>query len=122
MLDRGVADPEGEMLFSRQAFRDALPVVSQTRLEKTLYAEYANLRPQLVALHSEKTNQSLRTLSRVWGVNEEQARTLAEQLVEIGFFERRGDKDDPAYWVPFLYRPALAMVQGSAEPGMADQE
>jgi hypothetical protein len=122
MLERGEAEPEGEMLFSRQAFRDALPVVSQTRLEKTLYAEYANLRPQLVALHSEKTNQSLRTLSRVWGVNEEQARTLAEQLVEIGFFERRGDKDDPAYWVPFLYRPALAMVQGSAEPGMADQE
>jgi hypothetical protein len=122
MLERGETEPAGDMLFSRLAFRDALPEVSRVRLEKTIYAEYANLRQPIAALQREKTNQSLRSLARVWDVHDEQARNIAEQLVEIGFFERRGDKDRPAYWVPFLYRTALEMVQGSAEPGMAEQD
>ena len=37
------------------------------------------------------------------------------QLAEIGFFQKKGPKEDPEYWVPFLYRPALEMVQGAAE-------
>ena len=40
----------------------------------------------------------------------------------IGFFEQRGDKVSPAYWVPFLYQPALELVQGSADPGLADPD
>ena len=40
---------------------------------------------------------------------------IAEQLTEVGFFERKGTKDNPSYWVPFLYRDALNLVQGSAE-------
>lgn len=122
MQERGEPEPEGEMLFSRQAFRDALPEVSRVRLEKTIYAEYPNLREQVAALQGEKTNHSLRSLAGVWGVDEERARGIAEELVDIGFFERRGEKGNPAYWVPFLYRTALGMVQGSAEPGMADQD
>lgn len=39
----------------------------------------------------------------------------AEQLVEVGFFERRGSKDRPVFWVPFLYRDALDMIQGPAD-------
>jgi len=35
--------------------------------------------------------------------------------VEIGYFERRGNRQDSTYWVPFMYRPVLKMVQGSAE-------
>jgi hypothetical protein len=40
---------------------------------------------------------------------------MAHELAEIGFFERRGERDAPEYWVPFLYRDALDMVQGTAE-------
>ena len=44
-------------------------------------------------------------------VHEAEAAKTAEQLVSIGFFEPRlGD-----FWVPFIYRPALEMVQASAE-------
>lgn len=120
MLERGEPDPDGEILFSRQAFRDALPEVSQVRLEKTLYAEYANVKKHVAALQREKTNQSLRTLAEIWKVSEDEARAIAEELLEVGFFERRSEKGIQTYWVPFLYRPALSMVQGSAEPGLSD--
>jgi hypothetical protein len=122
MLERGEPEPDGEVLLSRQAFRDALPEVSRVRLEKTIYAEYPNLRERLHALQSEKTNQSLQSLSRIWNVTQDEARSVAEELVEIGFFERRGEKAKPSYWVPFLYRSALTMVQGSAEVGMSEEE
>lgn len=45
----------------------------------------------------------------------EEALSKAEQLAEIEFFEKRGTKEQPAYWVPFLYRDALNMVQGQAD-------
>jgi hypothetical protein len=122
MLERGDPEPENGILFSRQTFRDALPEVSRVRLEKTLFAEYPGLRENIAALEGEKTNQSLQTLGEIWHMTEDEAREVAEALVEIGFFERRGDNSSPAYWVPFLYRPALNLVQGSAEPGMGDSD
>lgn len=122
MLERGEPEPEGDMLFSRQAFRDALPEVSRVRLEKTVFAEYPALRDRVSVLQGEKTNQSLGSLAAIWNVAEEESRVIADELVEIGLFERRGDKGNLAYWVPFLYRPALGLVQGSAEPGMPDED
>lgn len=36
-------------------------------------------------------------------------------LTKVGFLEQRGDKQDPIFWVPFLYRDALDLVQGAAD-------
>ena len=44
----------------------------------------------------------------------DETREKADELVAIGFFERRGSKNAPEYWVPFLYRDSLSIVQGSA--------
>lgn len=85
------------------------------RLEQTLFAEYPNLKPYIEKLAGEKTNQSEATLAELWQLPLETARDVAARLVEIGFFEARGPRSDPDYWVPFLYRPALEMVQGTAE-------
>jgi hypothetical protein len=114
-LERGEPSPPDNALFSRAAFRDALPEVSRVRLEKTIYAEYPDLKPYISALEGQKTNQSLQTLSELWRLDFDGTRRTAAALVEIGFFESRGSKEDPDYWVPFLYRPALEMVQGTAE-------
>jgi len=35
--------------------------------------------------------------------------------LEIGFFEPSGTKEQSSFWIPFLYRDALGMVQGAAE-------
>jgi hypothetical protein len=46
---------------------------------------------------------------------EDQVIAKAKELVDIGFFVERGTRDNPTYWVPFLYRDALHLVQGKAE-------
>lgn len=113
-LEIGHEEPEEEMLFDRGTFRDALPEVSIVRLERTLYTEYPETKPWLEALEREKTEQFPETLATLWGVKLETALARAERLVEFGFFERRGPKREPSFWVPFLYRPALDLSQGSA--------
>lgn len=114
-LEIGEPEPEGEALFARAAFKEALHEVSHVRLEQTLYAEYPSLKPVLERLRGEKTKQTVQTLAVVWGVPAEVAQATAEQLSDAGFFEPRGPKTQPEYWVPFLYRDALDLVQGTAE-------
>ena len=114
-LELGSLETESQSLFSRTAIKNALPEVSKVRLEQTLYAEYPDLRSLVMKLEREKTLQKPASLATLWQVGEIRAIALAEQLVEVGFFQRRGSKEAPEYWVPFLYRPALSMVQGAAE-------
>lgn len=113
-LEMGVTELEAENIISRQAIREAVPEVSQTRLDQTLYTEYPRLRPYVEKLKGEHTLQKPETLRRIWGCDMENTLRIAEDLADIGFFERRGDKSQPQYWVPFVYRDATGMVQGTA--------
>jgi hypothetical protein len=58
-----------------------------------------------------KTNHTPASLTAIWAVTQAEAKSVAEQLVEVGFFEARGSE----YWVPFLYRNALELVQDTDE-------
>jgi hypothetical protein len=111
----GSTEDEGEELFSRRALRDALNEVSRIRLQQTLYAEYPNVKKYIDALSGEKTYQYPESLSKIWNIDKEKAIKIASQLVEVGFFEPRGTKAEPSYWVPFLYRDAAKMIQGTAD-------
>lgn len=115
MLEIGTPEPADQMLFDRNAIKQALPEVSRARFEQTLCAEYPHLQNLLRKLEGEKTAQDARTLAKIWSCSETEARLRADDLAGIGFFEKRGNKENPEYWVPFLYRDALAMVQGAAE-------
>lgn len=117
MLERGEQEPSESQLISRQALRESLIPVSRVRLEQTVYAEYPEARDWLLSLEREKTEHSLQTLATIWDTSEDEARARTDRLVEIGFFEQRGTKADPRYWIPFLYRPGLNLVQGSAVTG-----
>lgn len=114
MYEIGEQEPPAKTLFSRQSIKAALPEVSKVRLEQTLYAEYPTLRPYIEKLSREKTEQTVTTLARIWSVEAPDARSVAESLVNIRFFVRKGSKENPKYWIPFLYRPALDMIQGTA--------
>jgi hypothetical protein len=114
-LETGFEEPDGEKLFERKTFKDALPEVSKSRLENTLYAEYPDLRPWIEQLEGEKSEQYPETLSEIWEVSRDEALDKAHRLVEVGFFEKKGSKKDGfSFWTPFLYRPALDLTQGSA--------
>lgn len=114
-LERGGEEPPEKQLFDRSAFRDALPTVSKVRYEQTLLAEYPNMKDYLEKLKSEKSEQSIHSLSKLWDVETDKVKDLAFRLGDIGFFEIRGTKEDPSFWVPFLYRSALDLVQGKAD-------
>lgn len=114
-VELGEPAPEGEKLFSPAAMKRALPAVSQVRLEQTIFAEYPELKSRILMLEGEKATQSLETLSKVWDTTGEETEKIASALVAIGFFELRGDKKNPQYWVPFLYRPRLKLIQGKAD-------
>ena len=114
-LERGGEEPPERQLFERSSFREAIPIVSKVRFEQTLLAEYPKMREYLIKLKGEKSEQTITTLSRLWGTEDGNTRDIAYRLGEIGFFEIRGTKDAPSFWVPFLYRSALNLVQGKAE-------
>jgi hypothetical protein len=114
-MESGLAAPEGEQLFDRQALRAALPEVSRVRLEQTVFAEYPDLKPFLERLRDEKATQLPETLGQIWRLPVDKANEVARRLVEVGVLEELGARDAPKYRVPFLYRPALGVIQGTAD-------
>lgn len=114
-LQIGQNDLEDNNLIGRSAFKLALDTVSKVRLEQTIYAEYPTLKQFIQKLESEKTEQRVDSLGKIWSLPADQTKVIAKKLVDIGFFEEKGDSQNPKYWVPFIYRDALKMVQGSAD-------
>lgn len=110
----GHSGPEQGLLIDRLAIRSALPAVSKARYEQTLCAENPHLREFVAKLEKKKTQQSLESLQELWRCSAQKAQEIAEKLVEAGFFERRGTREQPEYWIPFLYRGALGLKQGAA--------
>ncbi|WP_157958918.1 hypothetical protein [Salinicola sp. RZ23] len=113
-IEIGDRELSGDKLFSEKSFKNAHEEVSRERLEKTILAENSELRPAIKSLSEQKTEQYLETLSRLWDTSDEETARLAARLVDIGFFQKRDSKGEDTYWVPFIYRPALNMVQGKA--------
>jgi hypothetical protein len=113
-LELGESEPEKQQLFTRTAIKEGLPEVSKARLEQTLYAEYPSLRLLCEKLRGEKAAHTPDTLARIWGIDQTEALGLARKLVDVGFFEDRVIKGVQTFWVPFLYRDALELVQGTA--------
>jgi hypothetical protein len=56
--------PDGK-LFSPTTLKEALPEVSKTRLEQTLFAEYPGLKRRILALDGAKTDHDLDTLQKL---------------------------------------------------------
>ncbi|MBN9588206.1 MAG: hypothetical protein BGN85_00910 [Alphaproteobacteria bacterium 64-11] len=114
-LEQGGNAPLGDQLFDTSVFKLALPTVSDARLVQYLYAEYPKQKPFLEKLDRQKAEQTPESLSDLWALDRAAAIAKARELVDLGFFEQRGTKDEPTFWVPFLYRDALSLVQGKAD-------
>jgi hypothetical protein len=113
-LERGVPPPPEKRLFDQVSFKEALPEVSKARLERTLFAEFLKLKPYIEALREQKATHNLSSLRSIWGIDDHGVIKIAAELEAVGFFERSGSPPSGTWSVPFLYRPALKLVQGSA--------
>jgi hypothetical protein len=74
------------------------------------------LKPSIEALREQKATQPIANLQSIWRVSADKALEMAGQLEQIGFFEKLGGQQGASWRVPFLYRPALNLIQGSADP------
>lgn len=114
LYELGGSEPPEPWLFERNAISSAVPEVSRARYAQTLCAENPNLKPFMDKLERGKTQHTSATLAALWGIPAEEATEKAEALTEVGFFERKETRTSTAYHVPFLYRDALKLKQGSA--------
>ncbi|WP_438275120.1 P-loop ATPase, Sll1717 family [Nitrobacter sp.] len=114
-LERGEDEPPDDLLFDRASFKEALPALSEYRVSRVLFAEYAELRSYIEALREDKTEQNVASLARRWKTTEEESLRIARKLRDVGFFEERTSAGETTFWVPFVYRPYLAMVQGKVD-------
>lgn len=121
-LERGESAAPNEQLFDRSVFKQALPKVSENRINTYLFAEYPEERPFIEKLKGEKTEQNTESLAAIWNIGRDDAISRAQQLVKLGFFQVRGSRSEPTFWVPFLYRDGLSMVQGKAGGGASEGE
>jgi len=112
-LELGNTEPLRELLFEGSSIKKALLEVSKVRVEQTLYSEYPSVRPYLAKLDRRKTEQSVKSLAIIWGIGEDDALTIATELVNIGVFKKRSKHRGFTLWVPFLFRSGLNMIQGS---------
>jgi hypothetical protein len=54
-------------------------------------------------------------LAARWKIDETETLKIARKLRDIGFFEERTSSGEITFWVPFVYRPYLAMSQGKVD-------
>jgi hypothetical protein len=105
---------EGTNMLSRQAIKNASLEVSKVRTEQTIFAEYADLKPYILALENSKAEHTLESLSTVWKLDPSETSVIANELAAIGFFESKTAKSEGLFKVPFLYRFYLEISQGKA--------
>lgn len=108
-LELGAQEPPGPAMFEFRSLYQALVEVSNVRFEQTLCAEYPQFQPYLLRLKGESPRLPLALLGRIWKIQADEAATVAESLVEIGVLEKQGTREEPIFWVPYLYQPALQM-------------
>lgn len=82
-LERGEAAAPNDQIFDRSVFKQALPMVSETRLNTYLFAEYPDERPFLEKLKGEKCEQYPDSLAAIWSVGKEEAIKKAQELVKL---------------------------------------
>ncbi|GHV56861.1 hypothetical protein FACS1894182_04330 [Bacteroidia bacterium] len=113
-IENGINDLIENQIISRQALKEAVKELSKQRMEQTIYAEFPNLKNIIEKLRGDKAEHTFLTLSSKWNLSEEETNNTIKNLLQIGFFEQKGERQNSKYLIPFMYRPYLGIVQGKA--------
>jgi hypothetical protein len=105
-LSQGAEEPSGTHLFSVQVYDEALKIVADARLQRTIYAEYPQFRPYIMALENMGHEFFLYQLKKIWKC--EDPERIANSLVELGVLKHRLSKSGvDLYRLPLIYRTSL---------------
>ena len=109
-------ETKDENLFSVSAFKDAWSDVSEEKLTKYIYAEYADIKTYILKLVKQKATHTIETLMNLWEIEEKDCLIIIERFCDIGLFEKQQVKktNKYIYSLPFVYRPSLKSIQGKA--------
>lgn len=110
----GARKNETPNIFSRSSIKAATAEVSKVKMEQNLFAENAHLKKYIEKLDRSKAEHNLDTLSNLWGKGLDETKSIAAELVFVGFFEQRAARDEGIFKMPFIYRPYLRVTQGKA--------
>lgn len=98
---------EVDYLIGASPIKKALIEVSKNKIEAQLFAEYPELRLNIIKFKDGKAEHNSKSLRALLG---NKWRQIAKSLVDIGFFEELN-----ATWkIPFIYRAGLNISQGKA--------
>lgn len=97
----------GNYLIGAAAVRKAYSFVSELKLSTQLYAEYPDYRSWIEKFKDGKSTYNEETIKKILG---KQWKSRVEKLVFVGFLEVVKE----GWNIPFIYRPALKIVQGKA--------
>ena len=109
-IEENAPQTKTKTIISSESIRKALPAISKKRIHSNLYPEFPHLESYIKMLRQQKCEHNLKSLKELWCVTEVKAEELADGLVTAGFFQKKDD----TYWIPFVFRPELKLVQGKA--------
>ncbi|HXV43313.1 MAG TPA: hypothetical protein VEC96_09635 [Anaerolineae bacterium] len=99
----------GLALIEPDSLKRALTRLSKDRVEDTLLAEVSKDVAVLIkAFIGGKVEYDEKSIAKLFGVEAAQAKSFANTLVDIGFFEQMG----VSYRIPLLYREGLNITSG----------
>ncbi|HJS88705.1 MAG TPA: hypothetical protein VJ738_01930 [Steroidobacteraceae bacterium] len=106
-------DPDGETawLIGADAIQYGLEQLSEHKRRTYLQAEFPHLWQHMAKFIGGKTEYSEEALVALLG---KEAKPAAEDLVSIGFLQKKSGSANTTYTVPFLYRYGMDMSQGKA--------
>ena len=92
------------------SFKEAFSVLSEDRVQDTLYAEASHLRGVIESFRGGKAEHDDATLAKIINRTGESLEQTKNDLKKIGFLEPVGAK----YKIPFVYRSYLEIKQGKS--------
>jgi len=106
---------EADNLFDRSLFKSALEIVSKTKIEQTVFAEYNDMKDYIQKFIGQRATNSMESISRLLGKDKDSTLVIISRLQEIGFLAKKESNNNILYDIPFLYRPYLKSIQGTSE-------
>lgn len=106
-IDIGASDLPGDQLFDEASLRSAMLLLSRQRLNNTLLSEFPDIEGIVRRLEGTQAEHTLDDLARIWRTRLDEARSHANRLVEVGFFEKQLSDGIVTFRIPPLYQVAL---------------